>query len=39
MFSANNFSVAPNVVEELLDLNPGTLTTYKDDQKIIEFPI
>lgn len=39
MFSANNFSVAPNVIEELLDLNPGTLTTYKDDQKIIEFPI
>ena len=38
LFAANKFSVSPDVVEELLDLEVGTLTTYKETPKIIEFP-
>ena len=36
--AANKFSVSPDVVEELLNLEIGTLTTYKEPSKIIEFP-
>lgn len=35
MFSANKFSVSPNVIEEILNLDPGTLSTLKDN--IINF--
>lgn len=38
LFAANKFSVSPDVVEELLDLEVGTLTKYKEPPKIIEFP-
>ena len=38
LFAANKFSVSPDVVEELLNLEIGTLTTYKEPSKIIEFP-
>lgn len=38
LFAANKFSISPDVVEELLDLEVGTLTTYKESPKIIEFP-
>lgn len=39
LFSANKFSVSANVIEELLNLDKGTLSQpSKPDNKIIEFP-
>lgn len=38
LFSANGFSVSVNVVEELLDLDEGTLSS-KEPSKIVEFPV
>jgi len=37
LFTANNFSVSANVIEELLDLDPGTLSRKKENN-IVEFP-
>ena len=39
LFSSNKFSVPANVIEELLNLDKGTLSQpRKPDNKIIEFP-
>lgn len=38
LFSANDFSISANVVEELLDLTKGTLSS-KEPSNIVEFPV
>ena len=38
LFSANDFSISANVVEELLDLTKGTLSG-KEPSNIVEFPV
>lgn len=37
LFIKNKFSVSSNVIEELLDLTPGTLSQHKDN-KVVDFP-
>ena len=40
LFVTNRFSISANVIEELLDLEKGTLSKSNDgENKIIEFPI
>ena len=38
LFASNNFSVSPNIIEELLNLERGTLS-QNDSDNIIEFPL
>ena len=38
LFAANKFTVSANVVEELLDLAKGTLSS-EEPSNIVEFPV